>query len=109
MPAAVNARANHCRVTVTERDVLDEPPPGADVIVAGDCFYDAGLAERLLPWLRRAQASGIDVLIGDPGRRYLPTDALVELARYDVRTTTELEDLDHKQGRVYTMRPDPNG
>jgi predicted nicotinamide N-methyase len=106
---AVNARANHCRVTVTERDVLDEPPPDADVIVAGDCFYDAGLAERLLPWLRRAQASGIDVLIGDPGRRYLPTDALVELARYDVRTTTELEDLDHKQGRVYAMRPDPDG
>ena len=106
---AVNARANHCRVTVTERDVLDEPPPDADVIVAGDCFYDAGLADRLLPWLRRAQASGIDILIGDPGRRYLPTDALIELARYDVRTTTELEDLDHKQGRVYTMRPDPNG
>ena len=68
--------ANHCRVTVTERDVLDEPPPDADVIVAGDCFYDAGLADRLLPWLRRAQASGIDILIGDPGRRYLPTDAL---------------------------------
>jgi predicted nicotinamide N-methyase len=105
----VNARANHCRVTVTERDVLDEPPPDADVIVAGDCWYDAGLAERVLPWLRRAQASGIDILVGDPGRRYLPADALIELGRYDVRTTTELEDLDHKQGRVYTMGPDPNG
>jgi predicted nicotinamide N-methyase len=106
---AVNARANHSRVTVTGRDVLDEPPPDVDVIVAGDCWYDAGLAERVLPWLRRAQASGIDILVGDPGRRYLPIEQLIELGRYDVRTTTELEDLDRKEGRVYTMGPDPNG
>jgi predicted nicotinamide N-methyase len=85
--------------------VLDEPPQDADVILAGDCWYDARLAERVLPWLQRAQASGSDILIGDPGRRYLPATALIELGRYDVRTTTELEDLDHKQGRVYTMRP----
>jgi predicted nicotinamide N-methyase len=43
------------------------------------------------------------VLVGDPGRRYLPTDALVELARYEVRTTTELEDLELKQGAVYGL------
>ena len=33
------------------------------------------------------------------------TDELVELASYDVRTTTELEDLEHRQGRVYALRP----
>ena len=100
----VNARANGCRVTVVRRDVLDEAPPAVDVILAGDCWYDAHLAERVLPWLQRAGADGIDVLVGDPGRRYLPTSALVELAEYDVRTTTELEDLDQKHGRVYTLR-----
>ena len=51
-----------------------------------------------------AQERGIEVLVGDPGRRYLPLDELVEIACYDVRTTTELEDLDHKQGRVYRLR-----
>jgi len=30
---------------------------------------------------------------------------LVELASYEVRTTTELEDLELKHGRVYAMRP----
>ncbi len=55
------------------------------------------LAERVLPWLARARASGIDVIVGDPGRRYLPMDQLDELAAYDVRTTTELEDLERKQ------------
>ena len=100
-----NARANRCRVTVVRRDVLDEPPPDVDVILAGDCWYEVRLAERVLPWLRRAQDDGIDVLVGDPGRRYLPTDALEELAAYDVETTTELEDLVQKTAAVYRLRP----
>jgi predicted nicotinamide N-methyase len=103
----LNARANGRRVTVVRRDVLDEDPPEADVILAGDCWYDGELAERVLPWLRRAHSLGIDVLVGDPGRRYLPTDELVELASYGVRTTTELEDLERKRGRVYALRPAP--
>ena len=85
----LNARANACRVAVVRRDVLDEDPPDVDLILAGDCWYEASLGERVLPWLRRAQARGIDVVTGDPGRRYLPTEALVELAVYEVRTTTE--------------------
>lgn len=101
----LNARANAARVTAVHRDVLDEGPPAADVILAGDCWYDAQLAERVMPWLRRAREHGIDVLVGDPGRRYLPTGELVELARYDVRTTTELEDMDRKEGRVYRLWP----
>ena len=101
---ALNARANGHRITVLRGDVLDDEPPDVDVILAGDCWYDARLAERVLPWLHRARDAGIDVLVGDPGRRYLPTDELIELACYDVRTTTELEDLDRKQGRVYALR-----
>ena len=101
----LNARANGRRVTAMRRDVLDAEPPDADVILAGDCWYEARLAARVLPWLHRARDRGIDVLIGDPGRRYLPAAELVELATYDVRTTTELEDLALKQGRVYAMHP----
>ncbi|HUP54533.1 MAG TPA: 50S ribosomal protein L11 methyltransferase [Methylomirabilota bacterium] len=103
--AALNARANHERLSVVGRDVLDEEPPEADVILAGDCWYEARLAERVLPWLQRARHRGLDILVGDPGRRYLPTDEFVELASYAVRTTTELEDLDRKTGRVYALRP----
>jgi predicted nicotinamide N-methyase len=106
---ALNARANGRRVTVVNRDVLDEDAPDVDVILAGDSMYEAELAGRILPWLRLALARGIDVLIGDPGRRYLPTNELVELASYDVRTTTELEDLEHKQGRVFSLRPAGEG
>jgi predicted nicotinamide N-methyase len=101
----LNARANGVRIGVVRRDILDEEPPDVDVILAGDCVYDAGLAARIVPWLRRAHDRGMDVLLGDPGRRYLPSDGLVQLASFEVRTTTELEDLDHKEGRVYGLVP----
>jgi predicted nicotinamide N-methyase len=101
----LNARANHCRMTALRRDVLDDEPPDVEVILAGDCWYESGFAARVLPWLERARDRGIDVLAGDPGRRYLPTSELVELATYEVRTTTELEDLERKHAWVYTLRP----
>jgi len=98
-----NARANGVRLTIVRRDLLDEPPPDVDVVLAADCWYDAGLAGRVMPWLRRVRDAGIDVLVGDPGRRYLPAGELVELAAYAVRTTTELEDLALKDARVYAL------
>lgn len=100
----LNAKANRCRLTVVERDLLDEPAPDVDVILAGDCWYETGMAGRVTGWLRRAAGEGIDVVIGDPRRTYLPVDELVELARYSVRTTTVLEDLDQKTGYVYAFR-----
>jgi predicted nicotinamide N-methyase len=101
----LNAKANKCRVSTLRRDVLDDEPPETELILAGDCWYEAELAGRVLPWLRRARDLGIDVLVGDPGRRYLPAAELQEIACYDVRTTTDLEDLALKQGRVYRLRP----
>jgi predicted nicotinamide N-methyase len=99
----LNARANGRRVGAVRGDVLDDEPPDVDVILAGDCWYEAGLAGRVMPWLQRASARGIEVVVGDPGRRYLPTAELVELASYEVRTTTELEDLEHVRARVYEL------
>ena len=99
----INARANGFRIAVGRRDVLDDEPPDADVILAGDCWYETLLAERVQAWLRRAHERGIDVLIGDPGRRYLPAADLHALASYEVRTTTELEDMALKTGRVYRL------
>jgi predicted nicotinamide N-methyase len=100
----LNARANGYRVSVTQHDVLDDEPPDVDVILAGDCWYEAALAERALSWLQRAAGRGINTVVGDPGRRYLPAEGLEELATYAVRTTTELEDRDQKAARVYTIR-----
>jgi predicted nicotinamide N-methyase len=100
-----NARANGVRVGVVRRDLLGEPPPDVDVVLAGDCWYEAELAARVLPWLREGADRGIHVLVGDRGRRYLPLADLEEIAAYDVRTTTDLDDMERKFGRVFTLRP----
>ena len=100
---ALNARANGVRVGFIGRDLLDDDPPEADVLLAGDTWYEGPLAERVLPWLRRAAANGTRVLVGDPGRRYLPADDLIQLAAYDVNTTTQLEDRAVLRARVFTL------
>jgi predicted nicotinamide N-methyase len=100
---ALNARANGAHITFIRRDLLDEPPPETDVLLAADTWYEGPLAERVLPWLRAAAARGTRVLVGDPGRRYLPRGALRELARYEVRTTTILEDRSLVEARVFTL------
>jgi predicted nicotinamide N-methyase len=98
----LNARANRVRVEVSEDDILDsEPPPEIDMILVGDCWYEEGLATRLTRWVPRASASGIDVLLGDPGRRYFDRDAVTELASYEVRSTSEIEDLGRTRAGVY--------
>jgi predicted nicotinamide N-methyase len=103
---ALNARALGRRITVVKRDVLDDDPPDAEVVLAGDTWYETGFADRIWPWLRRCRAAGLDVLVGDPGRAYLPADGLVELASYEVRTTTELEDRAQRTARVYELAAD---
>ncbi len=100
----LNAKAAGQRVTTIGRDILDEEPPEVDVILAGDVCYEAAFADRVIPWLRRARERGVEIRLGDPGRRYLPAGELVELASYEVRTTTELEDMDLKRGWVFALK-----
>jgi predicted nicotinamide N-methyase len=68
-------------------DLLGERPPAVDVVLAGDVCYDRLMTERVLPFLDAARAGGAEVLIGDPGRPYLPKDRLLEAAVHDVADT----------------------
>jgi predicted nicotinamide N-methyase len=102
--ARVNAERNGLQVRTALRDVLDDPPPpDVDVVLAGDVFYDAAMAGRVQPWLLAAHRGGARVLLGDPGRSYLPRALLTELAAYDLPTTRELEGVLVKTTRVYAL------
>jgi len=103
---AINARANGVRLDYVGRDLLDDDPPEVDVLLAADTWYEGPLAERVLPWLQAAARRGIRVLVGDPGRRYLPPVGLVPIASYDVETTTRLEDRAVVRARVFTVAAD---
>jgi predicted nicotinamide N-methyase len=99
---AINARANGLRISFTRQDLLGGPPPRCDVILAGDVCYEGPMAGRMLGWLERAARSGARVLLGDPGRAYLPRD-LERLASYRVRTSREIEDAETKESAVFTI------
>jgi predicted nicotinamide N-methyase len=99
---AVNARANGVRIGFTLADATTISPSAGDVILAGDICYEEGMAAQLLDWLRSAASDGTRVLLGDPGRTYLP-DGLSRLASYRVRSSREIEEADSKEAAVYTI------
>jgi predicted nicotinamide N-methyase len=99
---AVNARANGVRIGFSRRDPLGSAPPECDVILAGDVCYEESMAARMQAWLNAAAQAGIRVLIGDPGRTYLPP-GLDRLATYGVRTSREIEAGDARESAVFTI------
>lgn len=101
--AVLNAAGNGLDVEVEQADLLDDPPPDVDVVLAGDVFYDAQAAPRFERWLRAAARAGVRVLVGDPGRHYLPRTGLVEMGAYDVPASRALEGATLKRVRVLLL------
>jgi predicted nicotinamide N-methyase len=99
----LNAEENHVAVTPRLGDVVGTDE-GWDAVLAGDIFYDRDIAARMTEWLLALQRRGATVLVGDPGRSYLPKDRLEELACYRVPVTRALEDAEIKVSRVWRFR-----
>lgn len=96
----LNADANHVAVLVQGGD-LTGSDPDCDVVLAADIAYEQDMAAKLLGWLEFLARSGREVLIGDPGRTFLPQDRLASLAAYGVPVTRALEDNDIKNVQVW--------
>jgi predicted nicotinamide N-methyase len=99
----LNATENSVAPDCVCRDLIGEDD-GWPVVLAGDIFYEEPLAGRLLTWFRQLTARGALVLIGDPGRTYLPKDQLSECALYNVPVTRALEDQEIKKTRVWQLK-----
>jgi len=112
----LNAGLNHVAVTVagTGTDTGNGTGNGTDVvgstcrwdlILCGDVCYEAPMTRHILPWLR-LMAREAKVWIADPGRAYVPRDSMVEIARYTVPTTMELEDFTSRTVILWRVSPD---
>ena len=99
----LNAKANGVIVWVLMEDIVSEPNQGWDVILAGDVCYEQPLAERVETWLKDLARDGTKVLLGDPGRSYLPKVGMKKLATYEVQTTRELEDMEIRRTSVWQV------
>ena len=100
--ARINAAANGVDLALDEADPIGTDG-GWDVVLVGDMWYEPELAERMAPWLRTLVGRGALVLTGDPGRAHLPSTGMVELARYEVPTIEDLEDVTTKSVRVLRL------
>jgi predicted nicotinamide N-methyase len=98
-----NAEANAVRVRTVEGDLLDTTEYEASVILAGDVFYSRDMAARVLPFLRRAAGKGALVLVGDPGRAYLPTSGMIKRAAYDIPVLESLENATMRHTTVWQV------
>lgn len=99
---ALNAAANGVAIDFTDADIIGTDAEW-DVVLAGDVFYDKPLADRLLPWFETLRRRGACVLVGDPGRSYLPKEGLQAVATYQVPVTRALEDAEVKQTTVWRL------
>jgi predicted nicotinamide N-methyase len=90
------------------RDILDEPPIAFDLVCAGDVCYEGAMARRMVRWLVRTADAGIEVLVGDPGRSYFPTDPAFGLvASYEVEADPVMHGTDRVVAGVYRLERSP--
>jgi len=100
---AINAAANGVTVDARPFDLAADGPGDAEVVLAGDVFYQRELAELALRFLRAAADAGADVLVADPGRAFVPAAALTTMTRYQVPVLTAIEDAPVKSVTIYRL------
>ena len=98
----LNSAVNEVEIDCTLEDVVGRDE-GWDTVIAGDVCYEKEMSARVFGWLTSLSARGALVLMGDPGRNYLPGSHLKELAVYDVATTRELEDREVRRTKVWQI------
>ncbi|MBX9931948.1 MAG: methyltransferase [Methylobacterium sp.] len=98
----LNAEANGVlsRIAAIQADIIGTDP-GDAIVLAADIFYERDIAGRVTEWLGALHARGATVLVGDPGRAYLPRDRLGVVATYEVPVSRSLEDAEIKRSQVW--------
>ncbi|MBU1173922.1 MAG: 50S ribosomal protein L11 methyltransferase [Alphaproteobacteria bacterium] len=98
----LNAEANG--VTIATRTGFIAPDEvDAELILAADTFYAEDVARAATVFLAACAARGIDVLVGDIGRRFLPFELLRAVAEYevsDIGNPTEMQ-----TGKIFSLLP----
>ncbi len=102
----LNAALNGVEIDLRQDDLIGAADGDWDLVLAGDVCYERPMAERVWAWLRALAGRGVGVLIGDPGRTYLPKQGLERVIAYAVQTSRELEDSDLRNAVVWRIGRD---
>ncbi|MET0492332.1 MAG: 50S ribosomal protein L11 methyltransferase [Actinoplanes sp.] len=97
-----NANANGVQIACAIDDLTDGDGGDAEVILAGDCLYNAEVAAMMLPFLGRAMSRGAMVLLGDPDRGYAAPGLLRTVTTYQTAPLGSGEDGQRDEVSVLT-------
>jgi len=86
----LNASANDVPAPVCV-DAGSDEAHAAEVVLAGDVWYEQEMAEAVTAYLDRAADAGASVLAGDIGRRYFPRDRFDCMVSYELPASVDLE------------------
>jgi predicted nicotinamide N-methyase len=96
----LNSRLNSIEIEFSAHNLIGQKLT-AEVLLAGDIFYDRAIAAAITPWFQALCANGCTILVGDPGRTYLPRQFLSLLSEHEVAVTRALEDADVRKTNVW--------
>jgi len=99
---AENAALNEVELEAQGRDVVGTDD-GWDVVLVGDVFYESEPSKRLFEWLLRLHARGALVVIGDPGRSFLPRERLELVFTANVTPNPAWDSVVDRPARVWQM------
>ncbi|WP_412748904.1 class I SAM-dependent methyltransferase [Krasilnikovia sp. M28-CT-15] len=77
---------------------------GPEVVLAGDAFYSPAVGPPMARALHRAARSGVRVLVGDPGRGFLPKHLFTRIAEYAVPVPESLEETELLVTGIWEIR-----
>jgi predicted nicotinamide N-methyase len=103
----LNAAANGVDIATICDDLTAGAPPAVDLVLVGDLFYEQELAVRVAAFLDRCLAAGVKVLVGDPGRAFLPHARLRLLAEYPAPDFGDGKGAAMKASAVFSFEPGP--
>ena len=99
----LNSLENGAIVSASCANIVGATTLDADVVLAGDVWYERAPANRFAAWFGKLARRRVRIVTGDPERAYVP-ERLVELARYDVPTAADLESSPLRTTRVLAWR-----
>ena len=105
----LNASLNNVGPIYTcEEHIVGRSMPDVDVLIAGDILYDQEMAETCLPWFRLLTKKGVRVLVGDPGRVFMPKAEsndfpFRQLATYPLTGSMKVENHGLHAGTVWEV------
>lgn len=95
----LNRGINGVDVEVLTSDLVGDPLPDIEVVLAGDIWYERGDSAKFRRWFRKLRAT---VITADAGRHHVPRNVR-ELACYEVPTPFELEARVTRTARVLAL------